>query len=90
MTDRVTYKENILQGIRSAHFLYHQTQPISQWIPFLEKINTRYVVNGSILKPTRCEEWKGLSEEGMLWGWPVMMIMMIDDDRWGGGGGCYL
>ena len=53
-----------MQGLRSSHILYHNTQPIAHWILMLEKMNTRYVKNGSLLNPERYEEWKQLSDEG--------------------------
>ena len=64
MIIRVTYKQDVMQGIRSSHILYHNTFPITHWISMFEKMNTRYVKNGSLLKPNRYDEWKQLSDEG--------------------------
>ena len=53
-----------MQGLRCSHILYHNKLPISHWMLILEKTNTRYVRNGSLLNLNRYEEWKQLSDEG--------------------------
>lgn len=37
--------------------------PIASWLPILEKMNTQYVENGTLLDPTRYSTWKSLSAE---------------------------
>lgn len=58
---RVTYREDLLTGIRSSHILFRQTLSISSWLPILEKMNTFYIKQGSLLNPSRFSQWKELS-----------------------------
>jgi hypothetical protein len=58
------YKEDIYSTLRSAQFLYRQTQTIANWLPLLSRMNTRYVRNGGLLAADRFESWSSLSEPG--------------------------
>lgn len=61
---RIVYKEDILLTLRSAQFLYRQTQTIANWLPLLSRMNTRYVRNGGLLAADRFESWSSLPEPG--------------------------
>ena len=53
-----------MNNLRSGHFLYRQTLPISHWLPILEPMNTRYITNGSCINSSRFATWKELPVSG--------------------------
>ena len=61
---RVLYKEDALANLRCDHLLFKQTLQIAKWIPVLERMDSRYVHNGSLLHPDRLSAWQALSAEG--------------------------
>ena len=55
---RIIYRPDWMESLKSSQILYRQSLPISSWLPILEKMNTFYVENGSIINKARYEDWK--------------------------------
>ena len=52
-----------METLKSSQILYRQSLSISSWLPILEKMNTFYVENGSIINKSRYDDWKKMNAE---------------------------